>query len=60
MGALPSTLETCGINSEQVATAFHDSVVSFLDSGMERVSSSTDSSITISTVESSRTSASST
>lgn len=64
MGALPNVLEKSGIDSEQVATAFHGqvvnhSVVLFNDSNMERISSSTDSSITISTVDSSRTSASS-
>ncbi|GAA5804011.1 hypothetical protein EDC94DRAFT_596595 [Helicostylum pulchrum] len=64
MGALPNMLQTCGINMEKIATAFHgedvnNSVILLSDSTFERLSSSTESTITISTVESSRTSASS-
>lgn len=64
MGALPSMLQNCGINVEKIATAFHGedinhSVMLLSDSTFERLSSSTESTMTISTVESSRTSASS-
>lgn len=65
MGALPSTLQKCGINDESVAGAFHgentnQNVMVLSGSNIDRIStSSTDSSITISTVDSSKTSASS-
>ncbi|KAK4518619.1 uncharacterized protein ATC70_008838 [Mucor velutinosus] len=64
MGALPNMLQNCGIHHEKIAMAFHGedinhSVVLLSESTIERLSSSTESSITVSTVESSRTSASS-
>ncbi|OAD04403.1 hypothetical protein MUCCIDRAFT_161144 [Mucor lusitanicus CBS 277.49] len=64
MGALPNMLQNCGIHHEKIAMAFHGedinhSVILLSESTMERLSSSTESSITVSTVESSRTSASS-
>lgn len=66
MGALPNMLQNCGIHIEKIATAFHgedtnNSVILLSDSAsnFERLSSSTESTITISTVASTRTSASS-
>jgi hypothetical protein len=66
MGALPNMLQNCGINSEKVATAFrgedlNNSLILLSESAstIERLSSSTESTMTISTVESPRTSASS-
>lgn len=66
MGALPNMLQNCGLNGEKMATAFHgedvnNSILLLSESSFafERLSSSTESSITISTVESTRTSASS-
>ncbi|CAO3611695.1 unnamed protein product [Mucor hiemalis] len=66
MGALPNMLQNCGIHLEKIATAFHgedinNSVILLSDSAsnFERLSSSTESTITISTVASTRTSASS-
>lgn len=66
MGALPNMLQNCGIDPDKVATAFHgedlnNSLVLLSESAstIERLSSSTESTMTISTVESPRTSASS-
>jgi len=64
MGALPNMLQNCGIHHEKIAMAFHGedinhSVILLSESTIERLSSSTESSITVSTIESSRTSASS-
>lgn len=66
MGALPNMLQNCGIHLEKIATAFHgedinNSIILLSDSAsnFERLSSSTESTITISTVASTRTSASS-
>ncbi|KAI7893478.1 uncharacterized protein EV154DRAFT_536998 [Mucor mucedo] len=64
MGALPSMLQNCGIHKDKIASAFHGedmnhSVMLLSESAFERLSSSTESTMTISTVESSRTSASS-
>lgn len=64
MGALPNMLQNCGIHHEKIAMAFHGedinhNVILLSESTIERLSSSTESSITISTVESPRTSASS-
>jgi hypothetical protein len=66
MGALPSMLQNCGIHPEKMATAFHGEdlnpslvLMSESASTIERLSSSTESTMTMSTVESPRTSASS-
>ncbi|KAI8378467.1 hypothetical protein BD560DRAFT_389427 [Blakeslea trispora] len=64
MGALPDMLQSCGINPEKVASAFHGEVssssLSLAEASItsERLSSSTESSLTISTIESARTSTS--
>ncbi|KAI9483040.1 MAG: hypothetical protein EXX96DRAFT_606107 [Benjaminiella poitrasii] len=67
MGALPAILQNCGIETEKIASAFYNeeatsnNTVLFSEpvSTIERISSSTESSINISTVTSPRTSASS-
>ncbi|KAI7907777.1 uncharacterized protein BX663DRAFT_557024 [Cokeromyces recurvatus] len=68
MGTLPVMLNNCGINSEKIASAFQGEDISNSSSilfssesvsNIERTSSSTESTITFSTVKSSRTSASS-
>ncbi|KAI8080219.1 uncharacterized protein B0P05DRAFT_540458 [Gilbertella persicaria] len=65
MGTLPDMLQNCGIDPERMATAFHGEEINnhlllLAEASItsERLSSSTESSITISTVESTRTSAS--
>ncbi|KAI8876962.1 hypothetical protein K501DRAFT_298533 [Backusella circina FSU 941] len=63
MGSLPDMLNSCGIDSLKLASAFHgesNNSVILSESNFERLSSSTESSITVSTVDSARTSASST
>lgn len=60
MGTLPNMLLTCGLHPDKVATAFSEntSTLSDLGSSIERLSSSTESTITFSTVESPRSSSS--
>ncbi|KAI8991818.1 hypothetical protein BDF20DRAFT_909543 [Mycotypha africana] len=65
MGTLSMVLQSCGIGSEKIATAFqgenvNNSSTIITDSNLaaERISSSTESSITISTINSARTSTS--
>lgn len=59
MGALPYLLSSSHLDPQKITTAFHGEEIvlpSYLDSTSERLSSSTDSTITsISTIESIRT-----
>ncbi|OBZ90209.1 Rab-3A-interacting protein [Choanephora cucurbitarum] len=63
-GSLPNMLQSCGVDPEKVASAFHgevnSSILSLAEASItsERLSSSTESSLTISTIESARTSTS--
>ncbi|KAI8970701.1 hypothetical protein BDB01DRAFT_731505 [Pilobolus umbonatus] len=61
MGALPTVLTQCGLKSTEIATPFREEISNVLsDPFLERLSTSTESMLTVSTIASSRTSASST